>query len=55
MTEFDGKTILVTGGGSGVADTVAFLPSARAAYVNGQDLIVDGGLIGSVPLVPAAF
>ncbi|RFS81217.1 SDR family oxidoreductase [Actinomadura spongiicola] len=31
-----------------VADVVAFLASADAAYVNGQDLIVDGGLVAAV-------
>ncbi|RSN71363.1 glucose 1-dehydrogenase [Actinomadura sp. WAC 06369] len=31
-----------------VAGAVAFLASADAAYVNGQDLIVDGGLVGAV-------
>ncbi|MFD0905035.1 glucose 1-dehydrogenase [Actinomadura sediminis] len=31
-----------------VAGVVAFLVSADAAYVNGQDLIVDGGLVGAV-------
>ncbi len=28
-----------------VADVVAFLASSRAAYVNGQDILVDGGLV----------
>ncbi|HEY1176826.1 MAG TPA: SDR family oxidoreductase [Phytomonospora sp.] len=32
-----------------VAGTVAFLASEDAAYVNGQDLIVDGGLVGAIP------
>ncbi|MFI0373482.1 glucose 1-dehydrogenase [Actinomadura sp. 1N219] len=31
-----------------VAGVVAFLASADAAYVNGQDLIVDGGLVAAV-------
>ncbi|TMQ91299.1 SDR family oxidoreductase [Actinomadura soli] len=31
-----------------VAGAVAFLASADAAYVNGQDLIVDGGLVAAV-------
>ncbi|GIG64327.1 SDR family NAD(P)-dependent oxidoreductase [Phytomonospora endophytica] len=33
-----------------IAGTVAFLASADAAYVNGQDLIVDGGLVGAIPV-----
>ncbi|GAB3480027.1 glucose 1-dehydrogenase [Amycolatopsis cihanbeyliensis] len=30
-----------------VADAVAFLASADASYVNGQDLIIDGGLVAA--------
>jgi NAD(P)-dependent dehydrogenase (short-subunit alcohol dehydrogenase family) len=35
-----------------VSDAVLFLLSPRSAYVTGQDLVVDGGLLGSVPLAP---
>ncbi|MEU1993778.1 glucose 1-dehydrogenase [Nocardia gamkensis] len=32
-----------------VADAVAFLASGEASYINGQDLLVDGGLITAAP------
>ncbi|MFF0527431.1 glucose 1-dehydrogenase [Nocardia amikacinitolerans] len=32
-----------------VADAVAFLASADASYINGQDLIIDGGLVAAIP------
>ncbi|QLY33802.1 SDR family NAD(P)-dependent oxidoreductase [Nocardia huaxiensis] len=32
-----------------VANAVAFLASHEASYINGQDLIIDGGLVAAVP------
>ncbi|QNS08278.1 SDR family oxidoreductase [Streptomyces xanthii] len=32
-----------------VAAAVAFLASADASYITGQDLVIDGGLVGSLP------
>lgn len=32
-----------------IAALVAFLGSADASYVNGQDIIVDGGLVAAYP------
>ncbi|WP_130343391.1 SDR family oxidoreductase [Herbihabitans rhizosphaerae] len=38
-----------TGTSEEVADAVVFLASAEASYVNGQDLIIDGGLVAAIP------
>lgn len=38
-----------TGRSEDVAETVLFLLSARASYVTGQDIAVDGGLVMKVP------
>ncbi|OLT12224.1 oxidoreductase [Actinomadura sp. CNU-125] len=50
--EVEGNRAQVASGRIGtpeeIAGAVAFLASADAAYVNGQDLIVDGGLVAAV-------
>jgi NAD(P)-dependent dehydrogenase (short-subunit alcohol dehydrogenase family) len=33
-----------------VAEVIVFLLSSRACYLTGQDIVVDGGLLGAVPL-----
>jgi NAD(P)-dependent dehydrogenase (short-subunit alcohol dehydrogenase family) len=33
-----------------VAEAVTFLLSPRAAYITGQDIGVDGGLVSSLPM-----
>ncbi|RNL83358.1 glucose 1-dehydrogenase [Halostreptopolyspora alba] len=38
-----------TGTAEEVADAVAFLASGEAAYINGQDLVIDGGLVAALP------
>jgi NAD(P)-dependent dehydrogenase (short-subunit alcohol dehydrogenase family) len=50
---FRGQVVLGRiGDPTDIAEAVLFLLSPRSAYVTGQDLVVDGGLLGSVPLAP---
>ncbi|MFI0454111.1 SDR family NAD(P)-dependent oxidoreductase [Actinomadura sp. 6N118] len=37
------------GSSEDIAGAVAFLASAEASYINGQDLVIDGGLVTAVP------
>lgn len=37
------------GQGDDVAETVAFLLSARSSYITAQDIVVDGGLVTAIP------
>ncbi|MFB7468464.1 SDR family NAD(P)-dependent oxidoreductase [Streptomyces sp. NPDC056224] len=47
---FRGQVALGTlGTPNDIAETVLFLLSPKAAYITGQEFVVDGGLTGSVP------
>lgn len=47
---FRGQVALGTlGTPQDIAETVLFLLSPRSAYITGQEFVVDGGLVGSVP------
>jgi NAD(P)-dependent dehydrogenase (short-subunit alcohol dehydrogenase family) len=44
-----GQVVLGRIGSPGeVADPVVFLLSPASSYVNGQELVIDGGLVGSI-------
>lgn len=47
MRRFESKTTCPIGNGKDVAGLVAFLASDDAAYISGQTVNMDGGLIMS--------